>query len=387
MDKKKKRVFKLFDMNRDGKGVEKQEKLKPTFVNFFKIFFRRFGHLLRLNLMMVVQIIPIVVIICAWLLGPKSPTARNILFAPLYGVEQASSGVMTSVELDMSSIQMGLPVFSPAMIITIICLVVVMAVTWGWQNIGATYVLRGLLRGDPVFVFSDFFYAIKKNLKQGFLLGLFDFFVTAILLLDFLFFYQKTGSYGFDVMYFAILLLILLWMIMRFYIYNLLITFDIKIFKLIKNAFIFTILGFGRNILAVLGSVLIIAINIVLIFLLLPVGISVPLILPFFYILATVAFMGTYAAYPVIDKYMIAPYVVEETEDFVYLKDHANDQEDKTIDSLAEEKDEILTSIESEENEQEIISDADSVEINNDLTDTKTTKSKKKQKTKKSNKK
>ena len=341
MDKKKKRVFKLFDMNRDGKGVDKHEDLKPTFFNFFKIFFRRFGHLLRLNLMMVVQIIPIVVIICAWLLGPKSPTARNILFAPLYGVEQASAGVMTSVDLDMSSIQMGLPVFSPAMIITIICLVIVMAVTWGWQNIGATYVLRGLLRGDPVFIFSDFFYAIKKNLKQGLLLGLFDFLVSTILIVDFLFFYQRTGAYGFDVMYFAILLLILIWIIMRFYLYNLLITFDMKTFKIIKHAFIFTILGFGRNILAVLGAALLIILHIILAWILLPAGISIPIILPFFYIFAATAFMGTYAAYPVIDKYMIAPYVVESDEDFVYLKDRSDEGADDISDVADNESESI----------------------------------------------
>ena len=37
--------------------------------------------------------------------------------------------------------------------------------------------------------------------------------------------------------------------------------------------------------------------------------------------------MGTYAAYPVIDKYMIAPYAVEDTEEFVYLKDRSNENE------------------------------------------------------------
>ena len=323
-------------MNRDGKGVEKHEDIKPTFFNFFKIFFRRFGQLLRLNILMIVQVIPLIVIVCAYFLGPKSPTATSIFFAPMFGVEQASSGFVGSVDLDISSIQMGLPVFSPAMTITILCLLVVMAITWGWQNIGATYVLRGLLRGDPVFIFSDFFYAIKKNFKQGFLLGLFDFLITTILIVDFLFFYQQTGSYGFDVMYFAILLLMLIWIIMRFYIYNLLITFDIKIFKLIKNAFIFTILGFGRNILAVLGIAFLIIIHVLLIWLLLPVGISIPIILPFFYIFAATAFMGTYAAYPIIDKYMIAPYAVENTEDFVYLKDHSNDSEESEEAAISE---------------------------------------------------
>jgi 1-acyl-sn-glycerol-3-phosphate acyltransferase len=95
------------------------------------------------------------------------------MFAPLFGIDQASGGGLVSSALDLSSIQMGYPVFSPAVIITVIILVVIMAITWGWQNIGATYVLRGLVRGDPVFVFSDFFYAIKKNLKQGFLLAIF----------------------------------------------------------------------------------------------------------------------------------------------------------------------------------------------------------------------
>lgn len=380
MEKKnKKRIFKIFDMNRDGKGVHKQENLKPTFFNFFKFFFRRFGQLLRLNLMMIVQVIPLIVLICAYFLGPKSPTTTSMFFAPLYGVEQASSSIISSVTLDMSSVQMGLPVFSPAMTITIICLLVVMAITWGWQNIGATYVLRGLVRGDPVFIFSDFFYAIKKNLKQGFFLGLFDFLISAVLIIDFLFFYQNTGAYGFDVMYFAILLLILLWIIMRFYIYNLLITFDIKIFKLIKNAFIFTILGFGRNILAVLGIALLIIFHGFLIWLLLPVGISVPIILPFFYIFAATAFMGTYAAYPVIDKYMIAPYVVENKEEFVYLKDHTDEPIEQCEDNDFNGNENLKETQKSPSNERV---DNEKPEHPNDTTENITKKSKKQNKNK-----
>ena len=379
MNKKKKRIFRIFDMNRDGKGVDKCENLKPTFPNFFKYFFRKFGYLLRLNLMMIVQIIPIIVIVCAYLLGPKSPTATNLLFAPMFGVEQASSSVLGSVDLDMASIQMGLPVFSPAIIITILALLLVMAITWGWQNIGATYVLRGLLRGDPVFIFSDFFYAIKRNLKQGLILGLFDFFVSAILLVDFLFFYQRTGAYGFDVMYFAILLLILIWIIMRFYLYNLLITFDMKTFKIIKHAFIFTILGFARNILAVLGAALLIVLHIVLAWILLPAGISIPIILPFFYIFAATAFMGTYAAYPVIDKYMIAPYVVESDEDFVYLKDKSDEDADAAIDTGSESEDDSKINESSEEEKKQNIENKNFVNTQN--------KSKKTNKSNKNNKK
>lgn len=323
-------------MNKDGKGVEKNEDLRPTFLNFFKIFIRKFTQLLRLNLLMIVQIIPLIVVVCLYFLGPKSPTMSNVMFAPLFGLDQASGDAGISSLLDLSSIQMGLPVFSPAVNITIICLAVVMAITWGWQNIGATYVLRGLVRGDPVFVFSDFFYAIKKNLKQGFFLGLIDFVISAVLIIDFLFFYQQTGSFKLDFMYFATLALMFVWFVMRFYIYNLLITFDIKNFKLIKNAFIFTILGIGRNILAFFGILLITAFHIILIVLFIPMGISIPIVLPFFYILAATAFMACYAAYPIIDRYMIAPYATaKDDEEFIYFKEPEDDTE-QSADNSAE---------------------------------------------------
>ena len=316
---KKKKRFKLFDMNRDGKGVEKNEDTRPTFINFFKYFFRKFPQLLRLNILMIVQVIPLIVIVCLYFLGPKSPTMSNVMFAPLFGISQASGNAAISSMLDLSSIQMGLPVFTPAMNITVICLLVFMAITWGWQNIGATYVLRGLVKGDPVFVFSDFFYAIKKNLKQGFFLGIIDFAIIAILIIDFLFLLETEQTFINNFMYFAIFALMLVWFIMRFYIYNLLITFDIKIFKLIKNAFIFTILGIGRNVLALLGIILLVGIHIVLIIIFIPMGISIPIVLPFFYILATTAYMACYAAYPVIDKYMIAPYASADEEEFIYF--------------------------------------------------------------------
>ena len=222
---------------------------------------------------------------------------------------------------------MGFPVFSPPITYTIIILFVFLIITWGWQNVGATYILRGLVRGDAVFTFSDFFYAIKKNFKQGFFLGLIDFSVITVLVIDFIFYYTKTGSFGFDFMYIMIFALAIIYFIMRFYIYLLLITFELKNFKIIKHALIFSILGIKRNIMALLGIVLLVVLHAALTVLLLPVGISLPLILPIVYALATTAFMSAYAAYPVIDKYMIAPYAEENDEEFIYLKDNEGDEQ------------------------------------------------------------
>ena len=43
-------------------------------------------------------------------------------------------------------------------------------------------------------------------------------------------------------------------------------------------------------------------------------GITIPIILPFFYAMAIMKFITTYAAFPVIEKYMITPYQKKEEE-------------------------------------------------------------------------
>ncbi len=325
MENQKKRKFKLFDLNRDGKGA-KPESRKPTLGFFFKSFFRKFPNLVRLNILMIFQILPFLVFGYVIVMGSKSPSSTNILFAPLYGINTSLGLPSSSPLLDLASIQMGLPVFTPPVIILLTVLFAILVITWGWQNIGATYVLRGMVKGDAVFIFSDFFYAIKRNLKQGFLLGLIDFAISAMIIVDFLFFYPKAGeSFGMGFMYVAIFALAIIYFMMRFYIYLLLVTFDLKNFKILKNAFIFSMLGIKRNIMALLGILVIAALHIALT-MLLPMLVIIPIV----YALAATAFMSAYAAYPIIDRYMIAPYAKNEPEDdeFVYLKEATDDTDD-----------------------------------------------------------
>jgi len=296
-------------MNRDGKGVYDKESRKPTLLFFFKLVARKFPQLLQLNLMMLFLVLPILVVIGIYFLGTKTPTVTDFTYAPLYGINQITQIPSTQFALDFSAIQMDIPVFSTGINILIISMVLFLAITLGWQMTGASYVIRGLFRGDAVFVFSDYFYAIKRNFKQGFLMGLLDFVCLAVLGIDLVYFYNLLGtSFGFDFMFFMIFALMLIYLIMRFYMYNLMITFDLSILKILKNSLIFTVLGLKRNVLALVGLGLLIGIHILLIILLIPMGITIPIILPFVYIMAMCCFIGTYAAYPIIDKHMIEPY-------------------------------------------------------------------------------
>ena len=102
---------------------------------------------------------------------------------------------------------------------------------------------------------------------------------------------------------------------MRFYIYTMMITFDLSVFKLLKNALIFTVLGIKRNLMALLGIALLVVLNFAAIMLGLSVGFSAPLVFPLFYLPALLGFIATYAAYPCIKRYMIDPYESENASD------------------------------------------------------------------------
>lgn len=294
-------------MSRDGKGVEKGEDGPRNFKNFFKYFGRKLPKLLSLNLMMSFTVLPIIISVMVYIMGPTTLASGNVAFPALYGAAFMSESPAVDIMLAVQSIPMAVPVYNSFVYYIIGALVVFLVLTFGWQNIGSTYILRNMVRGDAVFLMSDYFYAIKKNKRQGFAMGLLDCLAIFVLCVDFVFFYYQSGTFMLDFMYVAILALIFVYVIMRSYVYLQIVTFNLSLWKMIKNAFIFTALGIKRNILAVLGIFLIAAINIALIFLLSPLNFILPLILPLFYFLATAGYIFAYSGYPVIEKYMIEP--------------------------------------------------------------------------------
>lgn len=315
---KKHTIYNLFNPNKDREEDAPEEDQRPTLRRFFRLLRRKFWKLITLNLMMLPMILPILIAVFIYLGMHTTPTANNAVFSPLYGVGLITSTTETTFLLDLFGAQALIPAYNnTAAYVGIGICIGFLVLTFGWQNIGATYVLRGIVRGDPVFPFSDYLYAIKRNWKQGFFLGLIDAAILFFLGFDFLFFYNQTGSFKMDVMYFAVFALIILYFFMRFYIYHLQITFELNIRKIFKNALIFSVLGFKRNIMGALGIISLSAIVIALIALFAAIlggNIAIPLILPFLYFLAFTAFMAAYAAYPIIDRYMIAPYVKQTSE-------------------------------------------------------------------------
>ena len=171
--------------------------------------------------------------------------------------------------------------------------------------------MREMVNGNPVFIFSDMKHAIKRNFKQGLLFGLLDFALIAILFVDITYLGSSPSGFYADFMYVAVIAISIIYFIMRFYLYLMLITFNMNVKKLFKNAIIFVVLGIKRNILAILWMIAMVFINIIIFSLLPPLGI----IFPILYFPAFPLFTITYAAYPIIKKFMIDPVPQSEPDE------------------------------------------------------------------------
>ncbi len=301
--------FKLFDFNKDGKGVKKEPEGPKNLKNFFKHYKSKFSRLVTVNMYYIFGNFPILFLLLA-MSGNLSRTSYSPsykMFAPLYGVMTHEYSPVTSALYGIFGTQseIGVPT-----VWTYICLGISALVlfTFGYVNTGTTYILRNMVKGEPIFMWDDFWYAIKRNKVQGMLIGVLDALLCFLSVYDIMFFYFNIGTSYMNIMFYASILIAVLWFFMRFYIYILMITFDLSIYKILKNSLIFAIIGFKRNIMAALGIIAMLAATYILMIYVLPIGIIIPFVLLF----ADCSFMACYAAFPKIKEIMIDPYYKDE---------------------------------------------------------------------------
>ena len=312
MEKKNKfNIPNIFDMNRNGRGVEPGEDTTPNLKYFFKLTFRKLSNLITLNLMMLAMVLPIVFAGYIFFNGPQMPTMSSPAFSALMGAQlTGGSDALLVTKLMTSLPQVNFITYDSYASWLPYLLIAILAITWGWQNTAVTYILRGLVRGDGVFMFSDYFYAIKKNFKQGFLLGLMDAGVIIVLIIDFLYTWSARSTYWSYLMFFAVTALIIVYLFMRMYLYLMMITFNITFHKMLKNALIFTALGIKRNLMAGVGIVLCLALWGALAFIGLQYNLGFLIFVPALFFFAFMSFISVYCAYPIIKKHMIDPVAV-----------------------------------------------------------------------------
>jgi len=312
-----KKKFGFFDVTKEGEGVKKESYVedKPfTLSTFFKTLGRNFWNFSGLNFLYIVINLPIFFGLYALSgnLNFTSQTPLNPLYSQLFGITHAATEASPITQLHFSKLyeeySLSLPSTATIVFFFITLLVVF---TFGITNCGMAAVLRGYTRKEPVFLASDFFGSIAANWKQALPMGIID--VVATFVTFYVFNFWRTYAQGFvnDIMFYLSIFLLVIYFFMRFYIYTLMITFDLSIYKILKNSFIFALLGFKRNFVALLGILLTVFINFYIFALFMPLGI----ILPFIITISLCSFIAIYCTYPNVKKFMIDPYYSEKDDD------------------------------------------------------------------------
>ena len=194
-------------------------------------------------------------------------------------------------------------------------------VTIGPATAAMTYILKNYTMERPVFLWSEFWEAFKKNWKQGFLMGLIDavLFIVSIVSCRFYYASVETNSF-FYVPLVLVLSLTFVALLASMYMFIMIPILDMKFKPMLKNALLLSVLGIKTNIL----TALFVAALSILMFLFFPITLLVALVLFF----STVWFIMTFNSFQYVEKYIIDPYyeqIGEKRPDVLNLDDMDED--------------------------------------------------------------
>lgn len=182
-------------------------------------------------------------------------------------------------------------------------------VTIGPATAAMFYVLRNYNQRKHVFLPSDFIDSFKRNFKQGLIIGILDVAMVALLAFNFSFWTGETALPSFlSNMAFAILLLMSMILIfMNFYMYTLISSFYMTIKQVIKNSFIFSVIGLWRNIFITLivGGIAFLSY----------IFYGIASVLSLFILFSFTAYTVSFIIYPIIKRYLIDPIMEEKEEE------------------------------------------------------------------------
>ena len=297
---------------KDGKGVDKKDVIVGySLKNLFRLYFRRLSNLVTINLFYIFGNFPALFLFLAisGYFSHLSSEPTSPFFPVIYGIKTA--GGKSPVLEALFGAWGGMAETAAPTTVTYILLGIgaLFIFTFGLVNVGCTYLIRETVRGEHIFIFDDFFSAIKNNFGKGLLFGIIDCGMLFACGYSIMWYYVNYNAYY--ILFFCSIFMTAVYLFLRVYMYLMIVTFDIKFTKMLKNAFIFSILNLGRNVLALLACVALCAIAFMGSTLFMPIGIILAILILF----STMTYISVYAGYPKVERLMIDPYYKNNSSD------------------------------------------------------------------------
>jgi len=245
-EKKKRRNF--YDIVTGGKknrnDVDLRSEIKGfSNKNMFRLYFRRFRQITTVNVMMIMANFPLVFLILAisGLVSHSTTAPVNPIYSVVYGITTITGNTPATGALAGLFMDTDVMYYPSVWTYVFYGLSFLEVFAIGLGNTGIMYIMRNLVRGEPLFLPSDFFDSIKANWKQGLIAGVLD---SILLVLCCYSVYSYWINYGnYYILFFASILMLVLYLILRTFVYMMIVTFDLKFHKVIKNSLIFTLIG------------------------------------------------------------------------------------------------------------------------------------------------
>lgn len=252
-------MFSNYD--RVGPGVSKNPDDKLPIIKFFEIYISHFSKLIILNLYFIISLLPILLIMFVEnLVQPETP---------LYYVAFYSAFILLG------------SLIGPA-------------------SCGFMKILRNISCRRPVFMWHDYIETVKANFKQGILIGLIDMvFIVLMSMALPLYYNMSTQNSIFYIPFIICLVTAVLFLMMHSYIYLLMVSTNLGLWKILKNSFFLMAIDIKTSIINLIVTVIISALAIIFF----PYSAFLLVIIP--------SFLGlTYAfnCFPNIRKYVIKPW-------------------------------------------------------------------------------
>jgi len=321
--------FGFFDYNKPGPGVPKDAPPKSPFIVFFEILQRKFWNLVKVNMMF---------------LGFNLPAIILGMLAMLMFFPNIIPDAMTDPNALLSDTMLKFILLS-----IILCIPMI---TVGPAQAGFTYIMRNYAREEHAFLWGDFKDTALKNMKQSLIIGTINFIVTFLLLFSIRAYSALinigqipmiVGTIGFSIM----ILILVLFACMNMYIYPLMITFELSVKQIYKNALIFAVIKFLPNIGILLLSAFIIFLSFGMIIPFNPIIGFIPFI---FITVSLIGFLTNFYVYPKLKKYIMSHLEDEDEEDDDEEEEEADRSQDGNETVETDEVKELLQNASEDDN-------------------------------------
>jgi uncharacterized membrane protein YesL len=264
----------FFNYSKPGPGVSKDEPQKKRIVIFFEVLQRKFFDLVKLNLLFMVPVVAVVFLI--YLLN-------------LWGTHGPE---FLQYQVSMLPVILLFPCIG-----------------------GMTYVTRNYAREEHAFILSDFIDAIKNNWKAFLIHGLISYVFLVVVSFSLEFYRLQIAANSFFVVPFTLCICVtFIFLAMQYYIPVMIVTLDLNLRKIYRNAVSLVFVALLRNFLLTLFLVALFVLGFIL-SLIHIIGLLVVLLLLVLFVFSFISFVINFTVYPVIDRYIIQPFYEKQAQE------------------------------------------------------------------------